>query len=199
MKRVNNNIGGIAALVIGVIVFTWKGFIAGVKTCGGMIFSLLKSVRVFITAYLTGSDEDRKNLINSLKSTLKTSVMALAIVVGGGICITTLFDALIRTRFGFIPNFLLDAIGYLALGLLTRAIIKAAEKMSIRSDVTTKARKMVEFGMSALVPYAVISFVRYATTEGIFLILSVCIASMLYRQLNKLRAEMAAATNAVTE
>lgn len=70
------------------------------------------------------------------------------------------------------------------------------EKMGTRSDITNKTRKFIEFEMSALVPYAILSFLNYATTEGIYLMLSCCIASWAYRQINKIRADMSAATAA---
>ena len=52
---------------------------------------------------------------------------------------------------------------------------------------------MVEFGMSALMPVALYRFVRYATPEGISLILACGIASWAYRQVNAYRAQKAAA------
>lgn len=191
MKKNSTEMGGIATLIIGIIVCAWTSFAAGLKTCCRMIFSMFKSARRFVTAYLTGTDEDRSNLINSLVSTLKTSAMALAIVLVSGVCIRTLFDALIRARFTFIPGLLMDAIGYLSLGLLLRVVVRLAEKLSVRTDVTNKVRKLIEFGMSAMVPLAIWSFLDYATAEGISLILSCCIASLGYRKINEIRAAKA--------
>lgn len=190
----NENVGGIVALILGVILCVGIGLVAGVKTCGKMIWSLLKSARRFITGYLTGTDADRSTLTSSLKSTLKTMAIALAIVLIGGTCINILFNAVREVYIlGFIPKFVMDAIGYLALGIGLRAIVWAAEKMGLRSDVTMKIRKMVEFGMSALVPVATFRFLDHVSTAGIYLILSTCIASWGYRKINEWRASADAA------
>ena len=190
----NENVGGIVALILGVILCVGIGLVAGVKTCGKMIWSLLKSARRFITGYLTGTDADRSTLTSSLKSTLKTMAIALAIVLIGGTCINILFNAVREVYIlGFIPKFVMDAIGYLALGIGLRAIVWAAEKMGLRSDVTMKIRKMVELGMSALVPVATFRFLDHVSTAGIYLILSTCIASWGYRKINEWRASADAA------
>lgn len=193
MKKNGCEMGGVAALVLGVILGVWMNFIAGIKTCGRMIASLLRSARKSITTYLTGSDEDRTNLTNSLKSTLMTSAMALAIVLVGGVCINILFDALIRSTFTFIPAFLMNAIGYLTVGILLRVVVRMAEKLNMRIDVTNKARKIIEFVISAMVPVAICAFITKVTAEAIWLILSCCIASWGYRKINEVRASMATA------
>lgn len=195
MKRNNysDNMGGIVALVIGIFLCMGMGFVAGVNTCGKMIWALLKSARRFVTGYLTGTDEDRSSLALSLKSTVKTAAIALVIVLVSGFCVNILFDNVVRAIFSFVPNFLLDAIGFLALGVGVRTVVGISEKLGVRQDVTQKARKMVEFGMSALMPVALYRFVRYATPEGISLILACGIASWAYRQVNAYRAQKAAA------
>lgn len=194
MKKNYNNgeMGGIVSLVIGIALCLVMGLVAGVKTCGRMIWGLLKSARRFITGYLTGSDADRSALALSLKSTLKTFAIALVIVLVSGFCVNVLYDGIIRKIFSFAPEFLLGAVGFLALGVGVRAVVAVCEKLGVRQDVTQKARKLVEFGMSALMPVAVYKFVRYATPEGISLILACAIASWAYRQVNAYRAKKAA-------
>lgn len=192
MKKNNNEMGGIVALVLGAILCVGMGLVTGVKTCGKMIWALLKSARRFITGYLTGPDADRSTLISSLKSTLKTITIALAIVLVGGVCVNILFGAAREIYIlSFIPKFVMDAIGYLAFGIGLRAIVWVAEKVGLRSDVTVKVRKLVEFGMSALVPVALIQFLDHMSTEGVFLIFSTCIASWGYRKINEWRADAA--------
>lgn len=195
MKRNNysNNMGGIVSLVIGIFLCVGMGFVAGVKTCSKMIWVLLKSARRFVTSYLTGTDEDRSALALSFKSNIKTAAIALVIVLVSGFCVNILFDNVVRTIFSFAPNFLLDAVGFLVLAVGVRAVVSVSEKLGVRQDVTQKARKLVEFGMSALMPVALYRFVRYATPEGISLILTCGIASWAYRQINAHRAQKAAA------
>jgi len=186
-----NDMGGIGALIAKILLSIWTAFFSGLKTCGSMIFSVFKAARRSITLYLSGSDADRSNLRASLISTLKTTAIALAIVLAAGVCINTLFSALIRATFTFVPVFLMDAIGYLFLGTLLRVVVQIAEKLSVRSDVSVKARKMIEFGMSALVPVAIWNFVNNATTAGIYMLFSSVIASWGYRIINEIRARMA--------
>lgn len=120
MKNNNFETGGVVALVLGVILTVWMSLVVSVKSCIGMIVPLIKSAWKSFRLYLSGTDEDRRNLINSGKSFVKTSAIALAIVLVSGFCINVLVDGTTRVFLAFLPKFLLDAIGYLALGFLLR-------------------------------------------------------------------------------
>lgn len=188
----NGEMGGVVALVIGIFLCGGMGLVAGLKTCGKMVLNLLKAGRRFITSYLTGSDANRSTLAKSLVSTLKSSAIALAIVVVTAVCANILYGATLRSLFSFVPKCLLDAIGFLTMGIAGRAVVGVCEKLNMRIDVTQKARKVIEFGMSALMPVAVFKFCSNFTTEGIYLMIATGLASWAYREINKYRAGKAA-------
>ena len=179
--------------------YVWTLTVRSVKDTASALWKVIKAAITNIRLYSGADSLERDLRKTSCKMSLKTWTVSAAAVILVCFGIWGIFNATVGKLLHFLPAFILDAAGYLAVMLLLDAAIKTAERLSLRTDVVCHMRQIMKFAVGAAIPWLILVNFRNPSDLNALKLLSCYMAFMADAGYKKIRKGKAASTTPAPE
>ena len=175
--------------------YVWTLTVHSAKDTASALWKVIKAAVTNIRLYVGASSLERDLQKASYKASLKTWTVSAAAVIPVCFGILGIFSATVGSLLHFLPAFVLDAAGYLAVMLLLDVAIKTAERLSLRADVVCNMRKLMRFIVGAAIPWMILSYFRNPSDQNALNLLSCYMAFLAKAVCEKIREGKTASTS----